>query len=47
MKTIKVSEEKHSKLISIAAGLALRVGERKTMDDAVGFLLDYYEENKT
>ena len=46
MKSIRVKEETHRRLLRIMGLLQARDGKRKTVEDAVVFLLDEHEGNK-
>ena len=46
MKTIKVSEDTHTRLLRVMGLLQAEEGKRKTVEDAVVFLLDEHEGNK-
>ena len=43
MKTVKVTEETHKRLLKVVGTLQAKEGKRKTVEDAVLFLLDEYE----
>jgi len=46
MKTVKVTEETHKRLLKVMGTLQAKEGKRKTVEDDVVFLLDEYERNK-
>jgi len=43
MKTVKVSEETYCKLIRVMGTLQAKEGKRKSVEDALAFLLDEYD----
>jgi len=46
MKSVRVSDETHSRLLRIMGMLQAKEGKRKTLEDAVRFLLEEYERNQ-
>jgi len=46
VKTVKVSEDSHSRLLRVVGMLQAAEGKRKTVEDALVFLLDEYEKKK-
>jgi len=46
MKTVKVSESTHSRFLKVLGTLQAAEGKRKTVEDALVFLLDEYEKKK-
>ena len=46
LKSLRVDEETYSRLLRIMGMLQAQEGKRKTIKDAVKFLLDDYERNK-
>lgn len=46
MKTIRVSDEAHSQLISIAAELTIKLKEKQDLNDAVEFVVNEHILNK-
>ena len=46
MKTVKVSEVSHSRLLRVVGVLQTAEGKRKTVEDALVFLLDEHDRNK-
>jgi len=46
LKTIRVTDETHTKLLRITGTLQAKVGKRKTAEDAIEFLLEEYVRNK-
>ena len=46
MKTVKVSEGSHSRLLRVVGTLQAAEGKRKTVEDALVFLLDEHDRNK-
>ena len=46
MKTVKVSEDSHSRLLRVVGMLQAAEGKRKTAEDALVFLLDEHDKNK-
>jgi len=43
LKTIKVSDETHRRLLKITGSLQAREGRRKSIEESLLFLLDEYE----
>ena len=46
VKTVKVSEGSHSRLLRIMGMLQAAEGKRKTVEDALVFLLDEHDRNR-
>jgi len=43
VKTVKVTEETHKRLLKVVETLQSKEGKKKTVEDAVVYLLDEYE----
>ncbi|MBS7615537.1 hypothetical protein KEJ18_07425 [Candidatus Bathyarchaeota archaeon] len=46
MKSVKISEETHRRLLKVTGLLQAKEGKRKTVEDAITFLLDRYEKSE-
>jgi len=46
MKSVRVTDEMHKKLLRVMGTLQAREGKRRAGEDAVEFLLEEYERNK-
>ena len=46
VKTVKVSEVSHGRLLRVVGVLQAAEGKRKTVEDALVFLLDEHDKNK-
>ena len=46
VKTVKVSEGSHGRLLRVVGTLQAAEGKRKTVEDALVFLLDEHDKNK-
>jgi len=46
VKTVKVSEGSHSRLLRVVGALQAAEGKRKTVEDALVFLLDEHDKRR-
>ncbi len=46
MKSVRVTDETHKKLLGVMGTLQAKEGKRKTVEDATEFLLEEYGRNK-
>jgi hypothetical protein len=46
MKTVKISEETHTRILKVMGTLQANEGKRKTVEDALAFLLHEHDKNR-